>query len=475
MLAEYGLDKEFAGEHSNGIMSEKLKNSYCLVLGGGGARGAYEIGVWKALREMEIEIHAVAGTSVGALNAALVAQNDYEAAEEMFLNINIHKVINIPDEYLHQGKISRDLNNMRRLSGYLLEHRGLDTSPLKSLINSYLKEDIIRSAGMDFALVTYNLSTMKPLHCFIEDIPAGRLSDFLAASAAHPLFGAAKIDEARLTDGGVTDNIPYNLMKERGYRRIIAVDLSGMGWIRKPRTENSQTVYIKNSLKLDGIMDFTPECSARAIKLGYLDTLRSFEKVEGVRYFINPGNQELEILNRQLKLPENTRIIEETAGKIRGHRKEEKKADRSLINPGPLKQILPPDMSHHRIPALALIECSAACLNISREPLYTPGELLQKIEEGFSRLTADPFSEKRGFRGVIRRLRRELKKLNRRDLFQLSSARYASALSTVLGEKDPYLAVKLLSPLFPELPAARLLYTLINSSPRSFSIDQPDR
>ncbi|WP_319559640.1 patatin-like phospholipase family protein [Marispirochaeta sp.] len=44
-------------------------NTYCLVLGGGGGRGAYEIGVWRALRELGIGFHAVAGTSVGALNA----------------------------------------------------------------------------------------------------------------------------------------------------------------------------------------------------------------------------------------------------------------------------------------------------------------------------------------------------------------------------------------------------------------------
>ncbi len=461
-------------------MIEKLKNSYCLVLGGGGARGAYEIGVWKALREMDIEIHAVAGTSVGALNAAFVAQNDFEAAEEMYLNIDIHKVVNIPDEFLHQGKISRDLSTMSRLSGYLLEHRGLDTSPLKALIDSHLNEEAIRSSGVDFALVTYNLSTMKPLHCFLEDIPAGRLSDFLFASAAHPLFGAAKIDEAKLTDGGVTDNIPYNLMKERGYRRIIAVDLSGMGWTRKPRTANSQTVYIKNSLKLEGVMDFTPECSATALKLGYLDTLRSFEKIEGVRYFIKADTSPLKQLSRQLEMPANRALIEEIAGKIRGGKNREKrnngkKADRSLITPPPLKQILPAETAHHRFPGLALLECSADCLNIPRDPLYSVEELLDLVKEGFNRLQAEPFNEKRGFRGIIRRLRRELKKLNRKDLFQLSSARYASALSTVLGGKDPYLAVKLLSPFFPELPAARLMYTLLNSPRSSFSIDQSDR
>ena len=47
---------------------------YGLVLEGGGARGSYQIGVYKALLEMNIPIKAVTGTSVGALNGALIAQ-----------------------------------------------------------------------------------------------------------------------------------------------------------------------------------------------------------------------------------------------------------------------------------------------------------------------------------------------------------------------------------------------------------------
>ena len=53
-----------------------------LVLEGGGGKGSYQIGVWKAIRELGLEkkIVAVSGTSVGALNAALFAKGDFETA-----------------------------------------------------------------------------------------------------------------------------------------------------------------------------------------------------------------------------------------------------------------------------------------------------------------------------------------------------------------------------------------------------------
>ena len=59
-----------------------LSKEYGLVLDGGGARGAYQIGAWKALKEAGVRINAVAGTSVGALNGALICMDDPEKAEQ---------------------------------------------------------------------------------------------------------------------------------------------------------------------------------------------------------------------------------------------------------------------------------------------------------------------------------------------------------------------------------------------------------
>ena len=58
-----------------------ISKEYGLVLDGGGARGAYQIGAWKALVEAGVKFNAVAGTSVGALNGALICMGDIEKAE----------------------------------------------------------------------------------------------------------------------------------------------------------------------------------------------------------------------------------------------------------------------------------------------------------------------------------------------------------------------------------------------------------
>ena len=62
------------------MMSEKIEKKTALVLSGGGARGAYEAGVWQALTELGVKIDIITGTSVGAINAAMVAQGELELA-----------------------------------------------------------------------------------------------------------------------------------------------------------------------------------------------------------------------------------------------------------------------------------------------------------------------------------------------------------------------------------------------------------
>lgn len=70
-------------------------NRIGLVIAGGGGKGAYFIGVWKAFKEFEIEnmITDVSGTSVGALNAMLFAQGDFKRAEKIWLNLKAEDIL----------------------------------------------------------------------------------------------------------------------------------------------------------------------------------------------------------------------------------------------------------------------------------------------------------------------------------------------------------------------------------------------
>ena len=161
-----------------------LTKEYGLVLDGGGARGAYQIGAWKALREAGVKIAAVAGTSVGALNGALICMGDAEKAEKIWSEMQFSRVMSVDDEWMKQlfqgeQKLGDILTELRKI----LRDGGVDVGPLRKLIHENVDEEKIRKCGKEFCMVTFSLSDMKELELSISDIPEGRLEDFLLASA----------------------------------------------------------------------------------------------------------------------------------------------------------------------------------------------------------------------------------------------------------------------------------------------------
>ena len=141
------------------------KEPYCLVLGGGGAKGVYHAGVWKALKELRIPVNAFIGNSVGALIGAILAQGDDEALDELTDTIELDSILDVPNELMENGRLrlkSTRLPFLRGLTRDVMEHRGISTEPLRRLLQTYLDEDRLRNSSSDFGMQTFNLSDMKP-------------------------------------------------------------------------------------------------------------------------------------------------------------------------------------------------------------------------------------------------------------------------------------------------------------------------
>lgn len=274
---------------------------YGVVLGGGGAKGGYEVGVWKALKELEIPVSTVAGASVGALNGAMMVQGDFDTAYKLWTSIGIEDVIKVERE------ISAAKEDRKRYNLYVntikaaVTSGGLDVTPLKTLLKEIIDEDAIRKSSIDLGIITFSLTDFKPVKLFKKDIPEGKLVDYLLASSCFPAFKTQEIDSKKFIDGGVYDNIPVSLMKDRKIKNVIAVDISGPGIVRRVNEDDFNLVYIKNSLDLGGTLSFNAEKSKENIEIGYHDTLRAFGKLKGCKYYIMPSEQLKSSKNAYLK------------------------------------------------------------------------------------------------------------------------------------------------------------------------------
>lgn len=259
--------------------------SYGIVLGGGGAKGGYEIGVWKALKELNIPICAVAGTSVGALNGALIVQDSYETAYNLWTSLSMESVIKVEKEIASADEDKKRPGLLTTIKNSITSG-GLDVTPLKQLLEEVIDEEKIRKSNIEFGMVTFSLSDFKPLHIFKEEIPEGKMAEYLLASSCFPAFKPQEIDNKKFIDGGVYDNLPVSLMIKKGIKNIILVDVSGPGIVRRVDKKGLNIVEIKNSEDLGGTLDFDGERSKINIDLGYYDTLKAFKKLNGTKYYI---------------------------------------------------------------------------------------------------------------------------------------------------------------------------------------------
>ena len=250
-----------------------------LVLSGGGSKGSYQIGVWKALKKLHIKFDIVTGTSVGSLNGALITQKSYFRAIKLWKKINLKLLFgeNAIDS-------TNDLKVMTMYGKEFLKNGGMEVKKLENLIEKEIRYKKLMKSKINYGLVTFNLTTKKPVQITKKEIPKHLIGDYLMASAScYPAFKQKNIEGERYIDGGFFDNLPINLAIEMGADEIVAVDLSAPGFNKTPR-KKVPTIKIKPNNKLTNFLNFYEEGAKRNIRLGYNDTLKKFGKLEGKKY-----------------------------------------------------------------------------------------------------------------------------------------------------------------------------------------------
>lgn len=278
-----------------------------LALEGGGARGAFQVGAIQALYEMGYEFDAVAGTSIGSINGALIAIGDIDKLVKVWESADMAHMVNGDSELIKElvkFEFKSDINKFTQLIIDTIKQGGLDVTPFRESLRRDVDEAKLRASKMDFGLVTLSLTDLKPIELFIKDIPEGKLHDYILASANYPAFKNEKFDNKKMLDGAFFDNLPINMLIERGCDEIVAIRLNSFGRIRKiPKETKVKIIMIEPSEDLGKVLDVDQIRAKHNIKLGYYDTMRVLKELKGNHYYIDEVPSEEEVLTNLFKLP----------------------------------------------------------------------------------------------------------------------------------------------------------------------------
>ena len=366
---------------------------YGIVLEGGGAKGAYQVGAWAALLEAGIKIKGIAGTSVGALNGALMCMDDLREAEKLWDNISWSQVMDIDDTLIEQWKArdfsSLSLHELLAEGKRILKDRGLDITPLKQLIERTIDEDKIFQSDKEFFVSTISLSDRKPLIVNMKEVAEGEMKDMLLASAYLPGFKRERLGGKLYADGGGANNVPVDVLADRGYKDIIVIRIYGLGYDTEKSfviPEDVSLYHIAPRQNLGGILELDKKKTRRNRKLGYLDGKRLLYGLAGKRYYIDASGSEAYYFDKMMSEAELLKgylmrgILQEELEEPFGYRKYTE-----VIFPRLAQEFgLEKDWDYRDL-YVSVLEHLAGKLRISRMRVYSVPELLMKIHHGLNK------------------------------------------------------------------------------------------
>lgn len=255
-------------------MKDFSKNEWGLVLNGGGGKGAYQIGVFKALYEHKIcdYITGVSGTSSGALNSALFAHGDLDTSVKAWESVSPETFLQISPELIDfkEGLLTRD-GLIKIFDDYI------DFERIR------MSDKTIYATVTDFGPNDETKGTVRYLR--LNYRPVDEIRDILLASSALPIiYSPVRIDGNVCRDGGMEDNMPISPLYIEGIRHFIVVGLSEETEIPYEKFPDAEFLLIRPEESLGdfitGTLDFTKSGAKTRMELGYIDAIRRLEFAE---------------------------------------------------------------------------------------------------------------------------------------------------------------------------------------------------
>ena len=256
-----------------------------IALGAGGARGAYQIGAWKALRELGVDYDIVVGSSIGSVNGVAMVQDDYDLALDLWKNISVDKIFagDVDLDFEPQDIIG-SAGKLVSLLIKILTNKGLDISPFLDLLNDIVDEDKVRASAREFGIVALRVPLIKGMEITKEKMKVGYMAKYiLASSSAFPVFPVCEVDGNKYIDGGYYDSLPINFARNLGAEEVVAIDVS-LSTTHEEELSSNDVIYIKSAWSLGPFLDFDNESIMRNMDLGYNDTMKAYGKYRGFRY-----------------------------------------------------------------------------------------------------------------------------------------------------------------------------------------------
>lgn len=264
-------------------------NRIGLCLSGGGARGAYQIGACQALKDLGYydHIHAVSGTSIGAVNATLLASKTIDQVRDIWFEFprddfnyieGLMKKIRARDfSFVKHGVI--DIEILEKLLSENLDYKALKE---KRVFITLSPAGLTNEGSLGMIKASFNhyiRGRKKVIYSPLNDQKPGDINKQIIASCSIPfVFKPVTMNGKQIFDGGLYDNIPIKPLVDAGCDTVIVINLQKLIRYNPKKFPGINIIEIKHKKSLGAVLNFEVNQSKARYDLGYEDTMAYFKE-----------------------------------------------------------------------------------------------------------------------------------------------------------------------------------------------------
>ena len=241
-----------------------------LVLSGGGGKGAYQVGVLKVLQEQGLldDVTAIAGASIGAVNAMLFAMGDIKIMYDAWKEIDMDTVFDIDLNMIAERRLYFSRNEMLAMLERFIDIEKIKADKRDIYFSISKVNEVQEAVSVEYRkLSDYDVETIKKL--------------LLASTALPVMYEPVEIDGNQYRDGGMLDNEPIQPLYDAGIRQFIVIGLKAGKVLNTDKWPDAQfiTIYPSHDLGdlIEGTLNFSDRAKEFRQMLGEKDALRALK------------------------------------------------------------------------------------------------------------------------------------------------------------------------------------------------------